>query len=94
MPENWVRSLFRWNRVTLRLGASRLSYRVIQEEHDCSEPPRPFLVPKNHLANIADIANLGMTEAELPTNQGTRARVRDDRQMNGPLGELTYKART
>jgi len=28
---------------------------VVQNEHDGREPPSPILVPKEHLANIANI---------------------------------------
>lgn len=45
------------------------THSIVQEEHDCSEPPGPPLVPEDHLANIAYVANLGVTHAKLPSDQ-------------------------
>lgn len=69
------------------------SYRIVQEEHNCGEPPRPFLVPEYHLTNVANVTNLGMTEAEFPTDQGPVALIRWVGNIVGAEG-LTYKAQT
>lgn len=50
----------------VRMSRTDLNEGVVQYEHDGGEPPRPFLVPEEHLANIAYITNLGMSQAELP----------------------------
>jgi hypothetical protein len=39
---------------------------TVQEKHDGGEVECPLLVPEDHLAKIADIANLGMAQAEFP----------------------------
>lgn len=46
--------------------ATYLDEGVVQDEHDGRGPPCPLLSPKQHLANVADIAHLGMPQAELP----------------------------
>lgn len=39
---------------------------VVQNEHDGGEPKSPALVPEDHLAEIADIANLRVAQTEFP----------------------------
>jgi hypothetical protein len=50
---------------------TNLNKSVVQDEHDGSEIPRPLLAPKEHLSNIANIANFGMPQAKLPQDDGT-----------------------
>jgi len=47
-------------------GFKYLNERVVQDEHDGGKPPSPLAVPKEHLTDIGDIFDLGMTETELP----------------------------
>ena len=39
---------------------------VVEDKHDASEPPRPALVPEEYLADVADILDFWMAEAEFP----------------------------
>ena len=39
---------------------------VVQEEHDCGEVPCPFLAPEEHLTDVTDVFDFGMSHAELP----------------------------
>lgn len=39
---------------------------VVQEEHDGGEVPCPLRVPEEHLADIADVFSLRVTETEFP----------------------------
>lgn len=39
---------------------------VVQDEHEGSSPPCPSLTPEEHLTNVANILNFGMTQAEFP----------------------------
>lgn len=43
---------------------------VVQDEHDSSKPPRPSLVPEEHLTNVTHVPNLWMSQAEFPDDQG------------------------
>lgn len=59
-----------WTRIMLVLcrkrkqkkkgGGERNSHRIVEDEHGSGYPPRPSLVPKQHLANVADIADFWM----------------------------------
>lgn len=55
------------------LGANEdvegLNKGVVEDEHDGGPPPSPFLAPKQSLAEITDVADLGVAEAEFPHNQ-------------------------
>lgn len=42
---------------------------VVEDKHDGGSPPGPFLAPKQRLAKIANIANLGVAETKLPQDQ-------------------------
>jgi hypothetical protein len=42
---------------------------VVQDEHDSREPKGPALAPEDHLAEIADIANLRMAQTEFPADE-------------------------
>lgn len=39
---------------------------VVQEEHDTGEPPRPALVPEEHLTDVTDVLDFGVAETEFP----------------------------
>lgn len=53
------------------VGRQVETYSIIQQEHDGSEPPRPLLIPENHLTYVTDITNLGVTKTEFPQDQRT-----------------------
>ena len=60
------------NNVSSRSVKSLFTYLdegVIEDEHDCSEPPCPFLVPEKHLSKIAYITHFRVTHTKLPGNQ-------------------------
>ena len=42
---------------------------VVEKKHHCGGPPSPLLAPEEHLPDVTDITNLGMTETELPQDQ-------------------------
>jgi hypothetical protein len=44
---------------------------TVQDEHDSCSVESPLLAEKEHLANVTDIAHLGVTHAELPCCQGS-----------------------
>ena len=46
-----------------------LNESVVQNEHDRCGIPSNLGVPEEHLANVADITNLGVSKAELPDDQ-------------------------
>jgi hypothetical protein len=39
---------------------------TVEDEHDSGQVKGPLLVPEDHLAKIAHIANLGIPHAEFP----------------------------
>ena len=43
-----------------------LNERIVEQKHDGSEIPCNLRVPKQHLANIAHVSDLGMAQTELP----------------------------
>ncbi len=47
-----------------------MNKRIVQDEHDGCSPPSPFLVPEYHLPDVADVADLRVSEAEFPENDG------------------------
>lgn len=42
---------------------------VVQKEHDGREVPCPALAPEEHLANVTDIFDFGVSHAEFPTRK-------------------------
>lgn len=42
---------------------------IVQNEHDGREPPGPIFVPKEHLANIANIQDFWVAKAEFPVGR-------------------------
>jgi hypothetical protein len=46
---------------------------VVQEEHDGSKPPRPFLAPEDDLSDIADVLDFGMAETEFPARESAKS---------------------
>ena len=56
------------------LGADQaveaLNESVVKHEHESGEPPRDAAVEEEHLSNVANITDLGVTEAELPNHEG------------------------
>lgn len=46
-----------------------LDKRVVEDKHDGGSPPRPFLAPEEHLANVAHVAHLWMSQAKLPQDE-------------------------
>lgn len=42
---------------------------VVEQEHDCCEPPRPFLPPEDDLTDVANVLDLGMSHTKLPYNE-------------------------
>lgn len=55
------------------LGANQdvktLNKGVVQDEDDGSKPPSPILAPEKNLAEIANISDFGVPQAELPKDQ-------------------------
>ena len=39
---------------------------VVEGEHDGCEPPGPLLIPEEHLTDIADVLDFGVTKTEFP----------------------------
>jgi hypothetical protein len=48
------------------IGGSYHDEGVVQDEHDCREPKGPAVVVEDHLAEIADIADLRMAQTKFP----------------------------
>ena len=52
------------------LGANQaveaLDEGVVEQKHETGKVPCPTLVPEEHLANVANVLDLGVTKAEFP----------------------------
>lgn len=46
--------------------AAYLNEGVVQQEHDCRQPPNNLRIPEQILANIANITDFWMAQTELP----------------------------
>ncbi len=66
------------------------TYGVVKNKHHGGRPPSPFLVPEEHLADIADIPNLGMAEAEFPKYQRAVRRRSASVRVARPAGKETH----
>ena len=82
------------DRLVVHLGPSKdvqsLYKSVIQNEHHSCEPPSPFTVPKEHLAQVTYISNLRMAKTELPSCQ---TGIENDSRDNNGKNETRDKAK-
>lgn len=39
---------------------------VVEDKHECCEPPGGFGIPEEHLTDVTDVLNLRVTQAKLP----------------------------
>jgi len=43
------------------VNLAHLNKCVVEDKHNGGEPPCPFLVPEEHLSNVANISDFGMS---------------------------------
>lgn len=55
------------------MGPLYLNEGIVKQKHHGCQVPNPFLAPEKHLANIADIADLWVTDTEFPREAMSQA---------------------